>query len=145
MQIPPVYCASPFFFRSTEIAHKLFVSPDQKKPQVVILPMAQQDGQFSVDVESSNMPNEINRLKGILENTARENPRTEGGIMEEMGPPLVSVLDPLFLGSIVEEKQSNILVAFCKKGLCVLNLVSSWYISLNIICIIIFINFYLHI
>ncbi len=102
--------------RNTEIARKLFVTADQKKPQVVFLPRAQQDGMFSVDVENSDMTREINRLKGILENSALENPRTEGGVMEEEGPPLISVLDPLLLEGIVADKQSNIIVAFCKKG-----------------------------
>ncbi len=90
---------------------------DKKKSQVVILPFASEEDMFAVDIETSDMKRETEHFRGILESVAHDHPRTEEGLLEETGPPLVSVLDTMFLQSIVEEKQSHVLVAFCEKGL----------------------------
>ncbi len=100
--------------RKTEIADRLAV--DRKKPQVVVMPFAREEEMFAVEMDSSDIFKETDHFRGILESFAHDNPRGEGGVLDETGPPLLSILDTMILTSIIEENQSHVLVAFCEKG-----------------------------
>ena len=94
---------------------------------------------FAVEMESSDISKETDHFRGILESFAHDNPRGEEGVLDETGPPLLSILDTMILTSIIEENQSHVLVAFCEKGVLIGN-VSLWQAAYSL-CILNFQEF----
>ena len=90
---------------------------DKKNPQIVILPFGKEEDLFAVEAESADVNTETDNLRGILESFAHDTPRT-GDPEDSHAPPLVTVLDTVFLYGIIKEKRTDdVLVSFCTKGM----------------------------
>ena len=113
MYVCLIMICSPIDYRDTTIANRLFVTADTPEPQVVILPFGIEEEMLNIPVQTNDVSKETDEVIDILNTFRIDNQRTADG---QIAPPMVSLLDPMFLTEIINDNEFDVLVAFCELG-----------------------------
>lgn len=123
------YCRS----IDSEYCTRLYITDNKPLPQIVLLPYGHEDNFIGVDIDGQDLAREIERVTGVLDLFASDNPRSHGDHMtySELGP---SITEATILKAIVAEKKHHVLAYFCATGEKEkLKILYNYYISTNLI------------
>jgi hypothetical protein len=93
----------------------LFITDSKPLPQILLLPYGQEDNFIGIDIDGQDLARETERVMGILDLFASDNPRSHGDhfTYSELGP---SITEVTVLKAIVAEKKYHVLAYFCATG-----------------------------
>ena len=89
------------------------MTSETPEPQVVILPFGIEEEMFNLPVQTNNVAKETDDIIDILNSVRIDHQRSADG---NIVPPMVSLLDPMFLTEIVNDNEFDVLAAFCQVG-----------------------------
>lgn len=99
----------------SEYCTRLYITDNKPLPQILLLPYGQENNFIGVDVDGQDLARETERVTGILDSFASDNPRSHGDHLaySELGP---SITDVTLLKALIAEKKHHILAYFCARG-----------------------------
>ena len=93
----------------------MYITDSKPLPQILLLPYGQENNFIGLDVDGQDLASETERVTGILDSFASDNPRSHGDhmIYSELGP---SITEVTVLKAIIAEKKHHTLAYFCARG-----------------------------
>ena len=93
----------------------MYITDNKPLPQILLLPYGQENNFIGVDIDGQDLAREIERVTGIVNVFASDNPRSHGDhtTYSELGP---SITEVTILKAIIAEKKHHVLAYFCATG-----------------------------
>ena len=94
---------------------RLYITDSKPLPQILLLPYGKENNFVGIDVDGQDLARETERVIGILDSFARDNPRSHDDheAYAELGP---SITEVTVLKALLAEKKHHILAYFCAAG-----------------------------
>ena len=105
------YCRS----IDSDYCTRLYITDSKPLPQILLLPYGQENNFIGIDIDGQDLAHETERVMGILDSFAIDNPRSHGDhtTYSELGP---SITEVTILKAIIAEKNHHTLAYFCARG-----------------------------
>ena len=93
----------------------MYITDSKPLPQILLLPYGQENNFIGIDIDGQDLARETERVTGILDSFASDNPRSHGDHVtySELGP---SITEVTVLKAIIAEKKHHTLAYFCARG-----------------------------